>query len=100
MDFDFAAAGCLELVVFRDRASGHGAAGSGWPTASKAAHDRDPPVMSPSELTATISRLEATRRQLLGERRSLLDKLETIDLTLQQLNERLQRYRRAESHLA
>lgn len=48
-----------------------------------------------SEAEAAIARLDATRRRLLAERLSLLEKIEVIDGALRQLDERLQRYRRA-----
>jgi hypothetical protein len=57
-------------------------------------------VTSQSELAAIIARLESTRRKLLDERQSLLNKLETIDLSLQRLNERIQRYRREDTRSA
>ena len=46
------------------------------------------------EIAGAIDRLEATRRRLLAERASLLEKLETVDATLEQLDDRLRRYRR------
>lgn len=51
------------------------------------------PALKP-ELALAIDRLEATRQRLLAERTSLLEKLETVDGTLRQLDARLQRYRR------
>lgn len=46
------------------------------------------------EVALAIERLEATRRRLLTERTSLLEKLETLDTTLRQLDARLAQYRR------